>query len=76
MATAGLGARVAALEVALGATNEARRSGVVVLLPGESVDEAMARVGPGSWLVVPGVSKSSEAWSQAVRNGSGEVRGV
>ena len=77
MATKGLEARIAALETALGGSTE-HRGGVLVLLPGEAVDTALARVGPGNWLIVPGVFKSSEAWSRHMLSGSGsgELRGV
>jgi|GEM_PF-2147896 len=75
MATTGLGARIAALETALGGSTE-HRGGVLVLLPGESTEKALARVGPGNWLVVPGVAKDGAAWTAMVQSGSGGVRGV
>lgn len=70
-----LDTRVAALETALEVSAE-RCYGVLVLHPGETKDEALERVGPGCWLVVPGVCKDSAAWAAMVQNNAGEVRGV
>lgn len=70
-----LDARITALETSLG-VSAGSRGGVLVLLPGETKDEALARAGAGSWMVVPGVFSSGRAWSEAVKRGAGEVRGV
>lgn len=49
-----LDARIAALETAGGASTEGR-CGVVTMLQGETAEAALRRVGPGNWLMVPGV---------------------
>jgi hypothetical protein len=67
MATTGLGARITALEAVLGVTT-GNRGGVLVLLPGETTQAALARVGAGSWLVVPGVMKDAAAWTAMVQD--------
>lgn len=61
-----LNARIAALEKANGPTTEAR-CGVVQMLPGETVEAAMARVGPGAWLIVPGVVHDAATWTGMVQ---------
>ncbi|MCP5281145.1 MAG: hypothetical protein H6930_06090 [Rhodoferax sp.] len=70
MAAKGLGARIEALETANGISEEPR-CGVVQMLPGETVDEAKARVGPGAWLIVPGVIHDAAAWTAMVQRQGG-----
>jgi hypothetical protein len=65
-----LDARIAALETANG-TSMAARCGVVQMLPSETVDAAKARVGPGAWLIVPGVIHDAAAWTAMVQQQGG-----
>lgn len=66
MATTRLGARIAALEMVLGGSTR-YGGGVVVILPGETKEDVLRRVGPGPWLMVPGVMEDAAAWTAMVQ---------
>ena len=58
-----LSERIAALE----GRRPSAKGGVVHVLPTESIEKALARAGPGQYLVVPQPCETVEEWEELVR---------